>query len=100
MQRMTFIVPEYPLYSISGVLCLLYIYRFWRSNKRENPTNYTFIGKAFAWGLIASLYFWAGQTSADIITVRNWVRLGNLLLFMVYLLFMSLEIWLEHRYGK
>lgn len=95
---MDFIVPESPLYILAGVLCLLYGYRFWQSRKIENPTNYTLAGKAFAWGVLACLYIWAERTSADILVIRSFVRLGNLILMTVYLFFITLEIWLENKY--
>lgn len=95
---MDFIVPESPLFILSGVLCVLYVYRFWQSRKIENPTNYTLIGKAFAWGLLSCLYIWAGQTDVNILVIRSFVRLGNLILMTVYLFFITLELWLENKY--
>ena len=93
-----FNVPEWPLYILAGIQSIKYLWRFWETRTTPGPTNYLFLGKAFSWAILSSVYVWASLTDVSIIIVRNNVRLANILWIVTDLVFFIVNTIETRRY--
>lgn len=91
--------PEWPLFCLAGIQAIKYFLQFWQTRAEHIPTNYILLGKCFSWSLLCGVYVWASFTTADLITVRSYVRLGNLLWIVTDLTYFSITTYLRRKYN-
>jgi len=91
-------VPEWPLYFLASIQSIKYLWQFWQTRKENVPTNYILLGKAFSWAILCGVYIWASLTTANILVVRNFVRLGNIIWILTDLTYFMMTSYLVRKY--